>query len=167
MKEQKKEKKNRSKESSRQPRLPPDDNRRARDNQRRAGEICPEGPHRKPGRADPDRKSLDDEMLNAERHHSRPEEIGPKFEERISRFALSQWSSAGKNPGAPTHCQSHKSAGPLVPIARMGDDPGDMKHHDKKQKHHSQQSSSRSRHSLDDSAYSGCHKSEAHQVGPK
>src|SRR6267142_1481950 len=73
---------------SRESRMFPDDNRRACDNQGGAGEIRPEGPSRKPRRADPNGKFLVEEMLNAERHDGQGEKVSPDSEERKRCFAL-------------------------------------------------------------------------------
>ncbi len=70
---------------------------------------------------------------------------GPSPTAKIRGFALVEGRSAGKNPGASTHCQRHKPAGPFISVVRMQDDPGDMKEHHKKKKHHAQHGCCRSR----------------------
>jgi len=131
--------------------LSSENDRCTRSDQDDASQICPKRPPQKPGRTQSRCESGVNKMLNPEGDEGDGKEISPQFEERIGRFALLQGSSASENPCASAHCQGHKSAGPLVSIVRIANDPRNVQENHEKKEHHSQHRCRRSRqHSCED-----------------
>src|ERR1700687_4989665 len=108
-----------------------------------------------------------DKMLNSESHKSDGKEVSPESEERSCFFALFEGGSAGENPCASAHGQRHKSAGPLISIARVTNDSRDVQEHHEEKKHDSQHRCSRSCHYFDEDSHSCRHERHANKVRPK
>ena len=138
MNQQEGDKKDRSQQSCCDSRLFPEDDCCANGYEDDAGQIGPEGPSRKKWRAQTGSEMGIDEMLNPKSHKRQGKEISPQFKERICLFVLLQGGGVGKNPRAATHGQGHESASPLISIACIANDPGNVQQHHKEKKHHSQ-----------------------------